>query len=101
MIARARSCLWAAFMSVLIFSGSSTMAPTFFEDGANHKDLEPRQRMLTPPFAAGLASELRIDFFPYGEDSRRLAAGRVQKRSGRAASNSAECRYPWRYHPSR
>ena len=42
------------------------------------KKLEPRQRAHSPSLAAGLASELKIDIHPYGEDSPRLAAGRVQ-----------------------
>ena len=40
--------------------------------------IEPLQRAHSSPLAAGLASELKIDFHPYGEDSPRLAAGRVQ-----------------------
>ncbi|MFO7713099.1 OmpA family protein [Desulfosarcina sp.] len=40
--------------------------------------IEPRQRAHAPLLAAGLASERGIDLHPYGEDSPRLAAGRVQ-----------------------
>ncbi len=45
--------------------------------------LEPRKRAHSSPLAAGLASELKIGFHPYGEDSPRLAAGRVQSEASR------------------
>ncbi len=47
---------------------------------------EPRKRAHSSPLAAGLASELKTDFHPYGEDSPRLAAGRVQSRMVEFAS---------------
>ena len=34
--------------------------------GRNFSIVEPLQRVLTPSLAAGLASELKIDFHPYG-----------------------------------
>ena len=48
--------------------------------------------------AAGLASELKIDIHPYGEDSPRLAAGRVQcrknvSRSTRNGTSWKSCGY--------
>ena len=41
-------------------------------------EAEPRNRAHSPSLAAGLASERKIDFHPYGEDSPRLAAGNLQ-----------------------
>ena len=58
--------------------GKTTLARWF---GSGRK-AEPRKRAHSSPLAAGLASELEIDFHPYGEDSPRLAAGRVQSLLG-------------------